>query len=344
MENASKMAAFDELKPYTPTWLRGEKPIKVVDGEIISAELYENDGEIGVMLSSPSNIEFEKGNAAIIFAESSEDLYLRTAFSTVVKISCNDGNRQTFERLSKAKIASFNWWDGKVHRNEGGIPVFHDEGDVKQFVHCNESASMDDDTDECKIRETPSGMLLLPAPGRDDDEIATAVDAEITARNGVIMVRHKNEMRDRYSYDVAIVGKRCFVMMYFGLKGDWLGEEESFNGDPPLWFSEIDHTISPVFFAQKWRELARGKTRRLQVFPIVIASGGNSIINEDEMEDIWKNTCHVGVVRTKTLNDSALPGLKDYLDLLPAPNGSPKAIHPETIVEINEDFLRNYWK
>ena len=76
------------------------------------------------------------------------------------------------------------------------------------------------------------------------------------------------------------------------------------------------------------------------MFPIVIASERTFIINEDEMEHIWKKTCHVGVVRTKPLEESELPVLKDYLDSLPAPNGSQMAIHPEMIREIDKDFLR----
>ena len=343
MKTASAMAGFDELKPYVPVLQREEKPIKVVADGNVNVEFYENDGKIGVMMMKPSDCEFVKGNAAFVFAESLENFYLRTNFSTVVKIDCDENSRQIFERLSRVEVASLSWWDGKVHKSESDIPVFHDEGEAKYFVQRDASAATDDDIGEDLIHETPSVMSALPSSVCHDDEIEAAVDAEIAARNGLFVVRHKNEMTDRYSYDVAIVGQRCFVIMHFGIEGGWLGDEELFNGDPPIWFSETDHTLSPVFFAQKWRELARERSSCLQVFPIVIASERSFIINEDEMENIWKNTCHVGVARTKPLEGSRLPVLKDYLDSLPAPKGSHKATHLETIREIDMNFLRKSW-
>ena len=164
MKTASAMTGFDELKPYVPPLQREEKPITVVDGGNVNAEFYENDGEIGVMMMGPSGCEFVKGNAAFVFAESLENLYLRTDFSTVVKIDCDENNRQIFERLTKVKVASLSWWDGKVHKSASDIPVFHDEGEAKYFVQRAESAATGDDIGENLIRETPSFMLALPFP------------------------------------------------------------------------------------------------------------------------------------------------------------------------------------
>lgn len=350
MKDVRDKADFSMAEPYVPAWQRRESPVRVLDGACVNAELYENDGEVGVMMTGGLDIEFVKENAAIVFGESPEEIYFRMDFSTVVKMSCGDDRRQTLERLYKARVASFCRCDVSVAKTEYGIPVFHDGGELKFLAHHGQPDVADafhlvsaDLPGEYELEESTSVMSWSVGPVRHDDEVETVIEAEIAARDGAIIVRHYNDKKDRYSYYVAIVGNMCIVIMIFGLEGDWLGEEEPFNGEPPLWFSETDHTISPVHFAQKWRDLACEKIGCRQIAAIVIASGRSMIINEDELEDVWKDTCHVGVARTKALEGSGLPALKDYLDSLQAPKDSPREIHPDTIKEINEDFLRKCW-
>lgn len=361
MENISETAVCDESGTYVPAWQRKENPIKVLAGGAICAELYENNDGIGVSLMGPLGIEFAKEEAAIVFAESSEDLYLRTDFSTVVKISRTEGNGEIFERLSKTKVALCIFRDGMFGKNESSIPVFHDEVEARYFVRRDEPdgtvedlsdsdetddfvESDTDDTDDFLIRETPSVMQAPAAPVGHDDEIEAAVDAEIAARNGVLAVRHKNDVKDRFSYDVAIVGQRGLVIMYFGLEGEWLADEEQFSGNAPLWFSDADNTISPVYFAGKWVEMSQETVHGLPVAAIVAVSAESTFMNEDAMQGVWENTCHVGVARTARAENSELPSLKEYLDSLPAPKGPQKDLTPETIKMINKNFLRNYWK
>ena len=74
--------------------------------------------------------------------------------------------------------------------------------------------------------------------------------------------------------------------------GDWLADEERFNDEEPLWFSESSHRISPVRKADLARITLSEKLKEndfsFEVTPFVIEQIGN-IINAEDMLDIWKD-------------------------------------------------------
>lgn len=73
--------------------------------------------------------------------------------------------------------------------------------------------------------------------------------------------------------------------------GDWLADEERFNDEEPLWFSESSHRISPVRKVDLARVTLQEKLKdadlSFEVVPFVIEQIGN-IINAEDMFDIWK--------------------------------------------------------
>ena len=82
--------------------------------------------------------------------------------------------------------------------------------------------------------------------------------------------------------------------------GDWLADEERFNDEEPLWFSESSHRISPV---RKVDLAARALSDRLEsnndvdfeIKPFVIIEMGN-IINAEDMFEVWND---IGVEVTR---------------------------------------------
>lgn len=74
--------------------------------------------------------------------------------------------------------------------------------------------------------------------------------------------------------------------------GDWLADEERFNDEEPLWFSENSHRISPVHRIKMAKEFLNTKLDDLGLkFDIklfVIEQIGN-IINAEDMLDTWKD-------------------------------------------------------
>lgn len=74
--------------------------------------------------------------------------------------------------------------------------------------------------------------------------------------------------------------------------GDWLADEELFNGEEPLWFSESSHRVSPVRKLLMARDAAEeqlkeeGFKQTIEAFVVVQMA---NIINADDMFDVWEN-------------------------------------------------------
>lgn len=81
--------------------------------------------------------------------------------------------------------------------------------------------------------------------------------------------------------------------------GDWLADEERFNDEEPLWFSESSHRISPVRKIDMARNALalklNDKNLDFEITPYIIIQIGN-IINAEDMFDIW-NGLNVEVTR-----------------------------------------------
>lgn len=74
--------------------------------------------------------------------------------------------------------------------------------------------------------------------------------------------------------------------------GDWLADEELFNGEEPLWFSENSHRISPVRKLDVARNIIRDTLAEedfeLELKSYVVIQMAN-IINADDMFETWNN-------------------------------------------------------
>lgn len=99
---------------------------------------------------------------------------------------------------------------------------------------------------------------------------------------------------------LAISNHRVVVALVDSQSGDWLADEERFNGEDPLWFSESSHRVSPVF---QLLELTKKFMQRLSasgfsgsVMPMFIVKSG-MIINAEDMLSTWKELS-VAVCRT----------------------------------------------
>ena len=72
--------------------------------------------------------------------------------------------------------------------------------------------------------------------------------------------------------------------------GDWLADEEMFNGEEPLWFSESSHRVSPVCKlnnVKKLIETALDENEFEQKITSCVIIQMANIINADDMFDIW---------------------------------------------------------
>ena len=78
-----------------------------------------------------------------------------------------------------------------------------------------------------------------------------------------------------------------------------LADEEKFNDEEPLWFSESSHRISPVRKIDIAKDVLNTKLAvadfNFEVIAYVVIQSGN-IINAEDMFDIW-NSMNINVAR-----------------------------------------------
>ena len=89
---------------------------------------------------------------------------------------------------------------------------------------------------------------------------------------------------------IGVSGSQICLCLNDKEPGDWLADEERFNDEEPLWFSESSHRISPVRKIDIARLILTDKLAEAEmsfkVEAYVIEQIGN-IINAEDMFDIW---------------------------------------------------------
>ncbi len=114
---------------------------------------------------------------------------------------------------------------------------------------------------------------------------------------------------------IAVGSNRVIVCIEDNETGDWLADEERFNGEDPLWFSESSHRVSPIFRllmqikSFKERLFSAGFTG--SVVPMFIEKSG-MIINAEDMLNTWKEL-DVLVCRTDIGGPDELKSVKETI-------------------------------
>lgn len=91
---------------------------------------------------------------------------------------------------------------------------------------------------------------------------------------------------------IGISEKQIVLCLIDKEAGDWLADEERFNDEEPLWFSESSHRVSPVRKVDLARQALTQKLEdsdfNFEVKAYVIIQIGN-IINAEDMFEVWDN-------------------------------------------------------
>ena len=141
----------------------------------------------------------------------------------------------------------------------------------------------------------------LKTPSRTESERSGASNATVSMLEDKGYIVFKNLLFDRTKIDYVGASSDTILLCFFDNEpGDWLADEERFNDEEPLWFSENSHRISPVRKAEIAREILENALQDSDldcaVKPYVIETNAN-IINAEDMLDIW-NDMDIRVVRT----------------------------------------------
>ncbi len=120
---------------------------------------------------------------------------------------------------------------------------------------------------------------------------------------------------------VAVSESDIYLCLVDKESGDWLADEEMFNGEEPLWFSENSHRVSPVCKLNNVRKAVKealddsGFDQKLTSCVVIQMA---NIINADDMFEIW-NDMKIEVTR---INRGAPKEIKLFSKLLTEADGS----------------------
>ncbi len=264
MNNKKKVNVAPKTVRFISAWEAREKAITVIDED--SIDLYMSNDEIGVIINSVIDFSFVKDQAAFLFGSSPDILIFRASFDCFVKVPNNDDdNKDIRELLFKSRFASFcNASKPFCSKTESGIPVYLDAlSMISQMIDAeiesedgfrdNSLSNLDGETisirDVKEVEKQTTESLVLPCTCIN--EIQKVVDTVINEQGGYVYARFRSGNNQLYNFDFVMISNRFFMIVYAGFSGNWLADEEAFNGEPPLWFSEVDHRVSPVFQAMK---------------------------------------------------------------------------------------------
>ena len=233
-----------------------------------------------------------------------------------IRAPLDDGSRSSiFDEERKAALSGVSV---KSKPRQTSSAVSAPKAEPKEFTHSLFEMGDSEPLDFDLFEETsPAPEEIHPAPASKNESPTTAPNKKKSSdgtgkqKNG--SVNSSFELLKQKGYEI-ITGatiQNTFID-FIGVSksqiclclndkepGDWLADEERFNDEEPLWFSESSHRISPVRKADLARITLQEKLKdadlSFDVVPFVIEQIGN-IINAEDMFDIWKD---IGVKVTR---------------------------------------------
>ena len=157
-----------------------------------------------------------------------------------------------------------------------------------------------------EMADTPLSEIEIPKMERVDEDIPILLE-----QAGYTLLPNLPEDSEVLDF-VAASASEVLIVKYDREDGDWLADEESFNDEDPLWFSETDHRRSPVFELKMETERLQEKLGdEMRVHPLLIEKKG-TIINAEDMMKTW-NDLGVSVCRTDVGGPVELPTTTEIL-------------------------------
>lgn len=327
---------METKEDVVPAWFREETPIEIRDD--ISFSAFSSDGEFGIMpAAAEADIEVKVDEAAFLFGKDKDELLFMPQFGLFFKVLFNSSEKTVASRLYEQQVGVYRslsltkdeHFTVPVYRDslsmishepsEGNAPNNGDEGVSSQSPNIQNPFHKDEE-EEKQVEKFVEQTLPF------DEEIETAVDAEIERQGGCVYSRFRPGNNRLYSFDIAQIGKRLYSIVYADFAGDWLSDEDSFAGDPPLWFSESSHRVSPVHQAIRCRDFFSKELPNIKIASIVVLPEKCVIINDEDMLGCWREKCGTAVVRTKRIDETTLQSLHEYVAAQP----------PDANVEVSE--------
>ncbi|MBP5344154.1 MAG: NERD domain-containing protein [Alphaproteobacteria bacterium] len=153
---------------------------------------------------------------------------------------------------------------------------------------------MDNESYAADISQIPLEDIHLP----ERKAVIEDLDAIWVERNYSVI---KNVSLGKEQMDYVAVNKdTIFVGLLDKEQFDWLADEESYNNEEPLWFSEASHRVSPIFILNRAVQVLKERLgvlcKDFTIKPLLIEQKGN-IINAPDMMKSW---LEMGVIVCRT--------------------------------------------
>ena len=267
-----------------------------------------SQNEYGVIMQVGEGEEPYAGDAAIFWTDVMH-IYLRYDWGTWYKVSNDDpDNCANICKRNSAKLLLCTPTSIKHH----AVKVYHIDRLPEELFGKEESESSD------------SGNATqldfdLPMPSNDNPEKAASISEEkdsIFLATKIIEMGGRHIMhydREPYQSDFYELNGHFIVASYFDHHGDWMADEESEDGETPVWFGAKGIATSPVAVACEIRAALAPISETLQPshFMVLINPRCN-IINEINYFECWKDRS-ICLVRQHSICDSGLGTIEDAL-------------------------------
>lgn len=129
-----------------------------------------------------------------------------------------------------------------------------------------------------------------PAPAAGNKPVGNS-SLEVIKQKGYEVITGATVKNNLIDF-IGVADKQICLCLLDKEPGDWLADEERFNDEEPLWFSESSHRISPVRKADLSRKVLADKLKEMdlnfEVKAYVVEQIGN-IINAEDMFEVWED-------------------------------------------------------
>ena len=278
-----------------------------------SCELATNSmsrGEYGVIMQVGTDEDNYPVDAAIFWTDE-KHLYLRYNWESWYKVSNDDpDNCSNICKRNSAKLLLCTTTSIKHH----AVKVYHIDRLPEELFGKQESETSD------------SGKAIqldfdLPIPSDENEgKEETGNSAELTAaaflasaiisRGGKTIAHFEFES---FSADFYELNGHFVAANYFDKSGDWMADEDSEDGDLPMWYGAKGITTSPLALAAKIRTaIAPIVGSETPFHSLILINKKCNITNEICHSINWKDT-EMRLVRQEQVADSMLDTVEETL-------------------------------
>lgn len=318
---------------YVSFWEQPEKEIEYVEENHVKFhKLSDNEFGIGLCDSEHENI-LNPNESAILFGNDIGTLYLRASFSYIIKLNIDDDDMLNLLYKSNTVLVVIN---NELYH----IPVYKNACDLIELNIFN--------TQELEIEDIKSDLAISKNSNDTNikyDEFKKIIKNEIERYNGKILIslpEYDNFIHPFY----LITLKNQYLLVVFDGKSDCvLSDEDPFDDQSPLWFTESQHFPSPIFQARNLASFIINNTKISEIYTVVLFSDDCEIINIEELkESLSLNSPKVDILKSFVSEEDKFNFLSvnDYFYSIPEGSNDLIKINNAILEQLKTEFIKNF--